>query len=267
MKKMFKSLLVSIIAVFTVILSSNISFAVEDDTKINLKLDNSPVEPEESFILMVEVDSTDGIIGMESKLEFDENVFILDKTVINSNWTNMSAGSIERLDGISTSDEKKKDGNVFEVYFQVKENVGSQNSEIKLKNIKYYIDDSMTKTLSDASVNVSIENKAKEINNGSNNNNNAGESNLDNTNTAKENENTKKEEEKNNQNENTAKSEEKKTEPTNTQKSEDKNNVNDTAKKELPKTGTNAVIICVVILAVTGLAVILYSQYRKYKEI
>ncbi len=144
-----------------VIVCNIATFSWAADEKVSMTASKKDVKSGDTFEITISQEST-GVVGFESTLNYDTNLFTLTKVENGTGWRDMG-NQTTKFDAIS--DNAITSGNIFKLTFTVKENVSAKTSEIKLSGIKLY------RTSTDK---VDIEGKSVSINiagQGSSNNN------------------------------------------------------------------------------------------------
>ncbi len=127
---------------------------------IKLTASKTEVAVGEEFTILVSLESEEEILAIESLLEYDTNVFELKSKKIEQGGTNLDAGDNQRLD--LSMNEAIKSGNLFTLVLAVKEDVSSQTSEIKLKDIRITNTDYNDLPVEDQVVSMNITGKQTE---------------------------------------------------------------------------------------------------------
>lgn len=276
-----------ILTLIIVFLCINISFsfaaAGNADVKVTFTSNKSSFEKGEKFNITFKQECTDGIICIEGKLNYDDQIFKLISVDIGTNWsTNLGEGDSVSI--LANTDQKS--GTVFTATFEALK--GTKSSTISLREIIAY------KTYTDF---VNLESQNCELVVTDSDEPSTNEPDPDQPPTNKPNPDQPptngQNPEKPPKNESSADPEAPKNEskedpstnkPTNnstnshsdktsnsaenkqsgTQGTQNNSNIdNSTTKTSLPKTGAKRVIIMIVILA--AIAVVLYNQYEKYR--
>lgn len=130
---MKKSLKIVLVVMLLIILMLSMN-SLATTSAIKLTASKTEVAVGEEFTILVSLESEEEILAIESLLEYDTNVFELKSKKIEQGGTNLDAGDNQRLD--LSMNEAIKSGNLFTLVLAVKEDVSSQTSEIKLKDIR-----------------------------------------------------------------------------------------------------------------------------------
>ncbi len=147
---MKKRLKIVVLAMF-VIIYSIANFSLAENEKVSMETTKQDVKSGETFEVTISQES-DGIVGFESTLNYDTNVFSLTKKEIGTNWKDM--GNNTKLDVIA--DNAINSGDVFKLTFSVKEGVSAKTSDIKLTGIKLYKTSTDTIDVQDKTLSIKV---------------------------------------------------------------------------------------------------------------
>lgn len=147
---MKKKLRISFLAMF-VIICNIATFSLAANEQVTLTNSKKDVKSGDTFEVTISQQS-DGLTGFESTLNYDKNVFSLEKKELGTGWIDI--GNETKLDAMSNSSVKS--GDVFKLTFKVKENVSATTSEIKLTGIKLYKTSSDSVEIADKAISVNV---------------------------------------------------------------------------------------------------------------
>ncbi len=156
---MKKSLKIVLVVMLLIILMLSMN-SLATTSAIKLTASKTEVAVGEEFTILVSLESEEEILAIESLLEYDTNVFELKSKKIEQGGTNLDAGDNQRLD--LSMNEAIKSGNLFTLVLAVKEDVSSQTSEIKLKDIRITNTDYNDLPVEDQVVSMNITGKQTE---------------------------------------------------------------------------------------------------------
>lgn len=147
MKKRLRIILLGML----VILWNIATYSLAANEQITLTTSEEDVKSGDTFEVTVS-QTSDGIVGVESNLSYDTNVFTLTEKKTGSDWKDM--GNNTKLDAIA--DNAINSGEIFKLTFSVNENVSATTSEIKLTGIKMYRTSSDAVNIEDKAINVKV---------------------------------------------------------------------------------------------------------------
>ncbi len=161
---MKKELRTVLLAIFIIICNiATVSLAANE--QVTLTSSKKDVRSGETFEITISQQS-DGLTGFESTLNYDKNIFSLEKKELGKDWIDI--GNDTKLDAMSNS--AVSSGEVFKLTFKVKENVSATTSEIKLAGIKLYKTSSDSVEVQDKAVSINVAGGSSSDNNNNNNN-------------------------------------------------------------------------------------------------
>ena len=129
--------------------------AASGDAPVTVKFEPSSnsVKVGETFTVVLSQECSDGIISIDSNLEYDKSVFELTNLSFANGWSNYGAG-----DNITAmANEDIKSGNVFTLSFKA---LSSKTSRISLVGIKAYKDYDDIVNIEDKSIEISVTDEA-----------------------------------------------------------------------------------------------------------
>lgn len=134
MKKSLKNALIAMLVMIFCLGTCSMAATGNSDGEVVLTPTKSGVNSGDEFTVIVSQVCDDGIIGFESSLSYDSNVFEFTGANTAQDWTSLGEGT--KLEAMTDSD--KTSGDVFTLNFKVKDSVGEATSEIKLSETKFY---------------------------------------------------------------------------------------------------------------------------------
>ena len=148
MKKSFKVILVMIIIM---IASINVAMAATGNAQVNMTLTPSAntVKLGETFTVVLSQECSDGLISVDSKLEYNANIFELTNIEMGNGWTNYGDGNVIT----AMSDEDRTSGDVFTLTFKA---LAESKGSITIKNIEAYKDYNDIVNVPEKSVEITV---------------------------------------------------------------------------------------------------------------
>lgn len=141
-----------------IIASINVAMAASGNATVNVKLTPSAtsVEAGETFTVVLSQECSDGLISVDSKLEYNENIFELTNIAMGNGWTNYGDGNIIT----AMSDEDITSGDVFTLTFKA---LTESTGKISITNIEAYKDYNDIVNVDDQGVEITVGNGAAEV--------------------------------------------------------------------------------------------------------
>lgn len=160
MKKISKNIIITML--MFVFCLSPLAMAASGSSigEITLKTSKSGVKSGDEFSIVISQVCNDGIIGFESKLNYDTKVFELTSSKVANEWTDLGTGT--KLEAMANNDQKS--GDVFTLNFKVKDNAEEKTSDIKLSGVKFYKTAEETIDVADSKVSVKVNETLNEEN-------------------------------------------------------------------------------------------------------
>ena len=157
MKKVLVLSVIVIMVMFAYMLPVNASQGEE----VTLALSSEQANPGDTFYLSISQTSSQGIIGLEGTLQYDDNALELVGTEMKQGWADYGENALIS----AISNDPITSGEVCRVTFKVKEDVAVNQVSIGLVNVKVYrdYDDYNETTVEVVKVNVSGVNAQNEL--------------------------------------------------------------------------------------------------------
>lgn len=167
MKKSLKIILMMTLLIILVLTTNSLAAT----STIKLIPSKTNVTAGEEFTVQVSLEGTEPILGMESRLDYDKNLFELTEKKIETQikGTDLSGGDEARLD--VTTEDPVTSTNIFTLTFKTKENATTKTSEIKLTNIKLVKQDYQELSVADQSISLNVTGNSQNDNNNEDNSN------------------------------------------------------------------------------------------------
>lgn len=129
------------------------TFSLAANEQLTFSASKDVVKSGDTFEITIAQES-DGIVGFESSLNYDTDLFTLTKVENGTGWRDMG-NQTTKFDAIS--DTAIKSGNIFKLTFSVKEDVSVEESDIELTGIKLYRTSTDMIQLDDKIITVEVE--------------------------------------------------------------------------------------------------------------
>lgn len=155
MKKCFKVILIMLVFVMA---SVNVAMASSGNAPVNVELTPSTtnIEVGKTFTVVLSQECSDGIISVDSKLEYNENIFELTNIAMGEGWTNYGDGNVIT----AMSNEDITSGEVVTLTFKA---LAESTGKITIKNIKAYKDYNDIVDVEDKVVEITVGNGQVEV--------------------------------------------------------------------------------------------------------
>lgn len=263
-----KMMLVLILSVL-IMLAGNVYASTE---KVKITSSKSEVEVGNTFEITISASHEEAIDGLSSKVEYNKNVLevVSSELIDNENWSDLD--TFPNLVAVwKTIGSETSSADIYKVTFKVKDNITSQDTEIKLSDVILSHTNGQD-NLEDIIKTIKIKTKENTTDNGNNNNNGDNDKNDNVGNDNNDKDSNKSDEEQNTSNE------EKGEADSSENKGVDNNNLTlkagsaktsdtTTSEKDMPFTGELNKVIVILIFVFLAFGINGYVLYKKYKDI